>query len=73
MFRYTQMGHFLLPDNDWWDQYYNCTIAKLPSLRKKYMNDQEANSIMDMEEAEVDLFRRYSAYYGYVFYIGEKV
>jgi ubiquinone/menaquinone biosynthesis C-methylase UbiE len=70
---YRQVAHFLLPDSDWWDQYYNSTIAKLSSLRQKYANDQEGNSIMDIEETEVNLFRRYSTHYGYVFYLGQKV
>jgi SAM-dependent methyltransferase len=66
------LGTFLLPESDWWDEYYNNILAKIPLLRSRYRNDAEALQVLDMEEAEMDLYRKYSAYYGYVFYMGRR-
>jgi len=67
------LGTFVLPESDWWDGYYNNILAKIPRLRDKYRNDAEALRVLDMEETEMEFYRKYSAYYGYVFYIGRRV
>ncbi len=66
---YGPVGHFVLPDSAWWDSYYTPILDKLPALREKYRDDQEALAVLDQEAIEIDLFRKYSAYYGYVFYV----
>ena len=66
------MGHFILPDKDWWDEYYDPIQRKLPTLRDKYKDDLEALDVLMIEEKEIDLHHRFSGYYGYVFYIAEK-
>ena len=38
-------------------------------LREKYRANIEAMSVLEMEQKEIDLFRKYSNYYGYVFYV----
>ena len=69
---YRLTGYFILPESDWWNDYYNPILERLPTLREKYRADAEALEIMKMEEKEIDIYRRYSDYYGYVFYIAEK-
>jgi ubiquinone/menaquinone biosynthesis C-methylase UbiE len=66
---YEAAGYFVLPDSAWWDPYYTPILAKLPGLRQKHGDDAEALAVLDQEEIEIDLFRKYSAYYGYVFYV----
>jgi len=66
---YDLAGHFVLPDSSWWDAYYVPIMAKLPRLREKYKDDAEALKVLDEHDLEIDLFRKYSAYYGYVFFI----
>ena len=41
-------------------------------LREKYAGDAEAQNALDEELAEIELFRKYSSYYGYEFYIAQK-
>ena len=69
---YTVIADFTLPAGDWWNEYYAPIEARLPALRKKYADDPEAQQVLKMEVDEMDLHRRYSSWYGYVFYIGEK-
>jgi len=51
---------------------YGAIRKKLPALRQKYDGDQEALQVLKMQEEEMELYRRYSSYYGYVFYVAEK-
>ncbi len=66
-------AHFIIPAESWWENYYNPINEKLPALREKYKNDTEAMQIIGAEVEEQELFRKYSDYYGYVFYIMQKI
>ena len=68
---YKPVNHFILPKEAWWE-YYNPIIKKLPALKEKYKNDQEASAVIAEEENEIELYKKYSNYYGYVFYIMQK-
>ena len=68
------LNSFILPEKDWWDNYYSLTEAKLPSLKAKYRDDPEALQLLASHfETEIDMYRKYSAYYGYVFYVLQKM
>ena len=69
---YQPTGHFILPESDWWEGYYNPMMEKLPALLQKYNGDNEALEVLEMAEKEIEMYRRYSDYYGYVFYIAER-
>ncbi|MBP2674929.1 MAG: putative transcription regulator [Deltaproteobacteria bacterium] len=69
---YEPLEIFVLPESDWWDEYYDPIRKKLPALRDKYRSDDEALAVLDTEEAEMDLYRKYSAFYGYVFYLAKR-
>ncbi len=66
---YRLINHFVLPDESWWKNYYIPISKKLPSLKVKYKDDMEALDVLKCEELEIETFRKYSSYYGYVFYI----
>jgi len=66
---YRVIGFFVLPSKSWWDNYYTPIEAKLPTIKTKYKDDNEALQFIAFEEAEIEMFRKYSDYYGYVFYI----
>ncbi len=66
---YRLIDSFVLPVKSWWDNYYGPIEAKLPSLKARYGGDKEAMQVINMQEIESDMFRKYSDYYGYVFYI----
>ncbi len=66
---YRIVGFFVLPEKSWWDNYYTPIKTKLPSLKARYRDDEEALKTIVCEETEIEMFRKYSDYYGYVFYI----
>ena len=48
---------------------YDPISAKLPSLKEKYKSDEEKLRDIACREVEIDMFRKYSEVYGYVFYV----
>jgi SAM-dependent methyltransferase len=66
---YQEIGHFVLPSSSWWTDYYIPIEARLPRLREKYQGDVEANAVLDATQKEIDIYRKYSDWYGYVFYV----
>lgn len=68
---YRPLGHFTLPESDWWTNYYNPMAARIQSLRAKYPNNPEAKSVLDLEYAEIESYRQFSDWYGYQFYLGQ--
>jgi len=66
---YKVLGHFTLPESAWWDSYYNPLENRLKSFRKRYASDPERIEMIDAFQMEIEMYRRYSSYYGYVFYL----
>jgi SAM-dependent methyltransferase len=66
---YNLVGYFTLPESSWWNHYYTPIENKLPALREKYRDDPEALAVLRLHEVEIDMFRKYSDFYGYVFYV----
>jgi len=66
---YRLIERFALPPEAWWTHYYTRLEARLPDLRRRHAHDPEALAALDAEAEEIELFRRYSDYYGYVFYV----
>lgn len=70
---YLLTGHFHLPDESWWTDYYRPMEKKLAELRVKYRGKVEAQELYDRFDIELDMHRKYSAYYGYAFYIMKRI
>jgi SAM-dependent methyltransferase len=70
---YILIDHFLLPEDTWWRDYYGPLEARIANLRNKYLMDRQAQKQLDQEQAEVDLFKRYSHWYGSAFYLMQKI
>lgn len=68
---YEPIGHFTLPDADWWKNYYTPLEAKLPSLAQKYTGDSAALDIIEMTRIEIEMRRRYAQSYGYEFFVAQ--
>lgn len=63
------MNHFTLPKSDWLKNYYKPLVTKLSILESKYKNNFEALEVIKMETTEIELYKKYSDYYGYEFFI----
>jgi SAM-dependent methyltransferase len=66
------VGHFTLPHESWWDDFYTPMLARLEELRRRYASDSEALAAIDELAEEPDLHRRCSAFYGYEFYVARR-
>ncbi|HLZ83432.1 MAG TPA: class I SAM-dependent methyltransferase [Caulobacteraceae bacterium] len=67
--QYQVVDHFPLPASAWWDGYYGPIEAKLPALRAAHGADRAyAHRIREAED-EIDLYRRHSDTYGYLFVV----
>jgi SAM-dependent methyltransferase len=69
---YKLLGYFPLPDDAWWDFYYNPLEERLQSLEIKYKNNPEAFKIIQDHHKEIDMYKKYNKWYGSVFYIMQK-
>lgn len=68
---YRKTNHFSLPASSWWIDYYNPIEARLPELREKFHGNAEALGCIDATQKEIDMYRKYSDWYGYVFYVAQ--
>ena len=65
---YSIVDCFPLPEQAWWN-YYDPLKIRLQQMRDKYPNNQQVLELIKAEEKEIEIYKKYSAYYGYVFYI----
>jgi len=69
---YDLLGHFPLPSEAWWTDYYGPLEKKMEELRAKYAGDEEAQAVIDEHRIEIDMFQKYNEHYGYVFFVMQK-
>jgi len=63
------LGDFVLPESAWWNDYYGPLEARLDQLEPKYAGNAVAAPILAMHRDELAMFREFSSYYGYVFFV----
>jgi cyclopropane fatty-acyl-phospholipid synthase-like methyltransferase len=63
------IGHFTLPESAWWEQYLHPQEERLRSFRERYAADQEKLDFVESVQMEIDIYRKHSSYYGYVFFL----
>lgn len=66
------ISHFNIPESSWWDNYYIPLEKNINKLQKKYQNDNEKLELLELFNIEIEMFRNYSEYYGYTFFIMRK-
>jgi SAM-dependent methyltransferase len=66
---YRDLGHFVLPESSWWENYYAPLERRAAALRERHTGDPDAISRLDETVREIDLFRRHSSSYGYAFFV----
>lgn len=69
---YLPIATFVVPDTIWTD-YYALQPQMQESFLKKYNGNKSAEEFIGYQRYEAELYRKYHAYYGYVFYIGKKI
>jgi SAM-dependent methyltransferase len=66
------VGHFTLPDEAWWGDFYSPMETRITELRGKYAGDAEALAILDQLAEEPQMHRRYSDFYAYEFFVARR-
>jgi SAM-dependent methyltransferase len=66
------VGHFTLPDEAWWDEFYTPMETRIAELRWKYANEIEAMAILDRIAGEPEMHRRHSEFYAYEFFVARR-
>ena len=70
---YMPVAAFILPDNCWTDNYYTPLAQTRRDFLAKYAENPAAQKWVDFSIYEEELYKQYSTYYGYAFYIGKKI
>lgn len=64
--------HFTLPESAWLVDFYAPLEERITQLRHLFPNDVEKIALLDGIQAEIDIYRKYSEYYGYEFFVLQK-
>lgn len=70
---YKVLGHFILPDECWLDNYYYPLIESHKEFLCKFGEQATAHKIVETDRKELDFYRKYKDYYSYGFYIAQKL
>jgi hypothetical protein len=70
--RFRLVGHFELNKDAHWKPYYQPLQERVYDYRAKYSENPDAMEISNNIQHEIDLFKKYSDYYAYVFYVMQK-
>jgi len=63
------LAHFTLPKSSWIDTYYSPMEKRIDELKKKYHVNTIALQVFTECEKEIKIYRTYSDYFGYEFFI----
>jgi len=70
---YSPIGTYVFPPQDWFEYYFDPLTERISLCRsiaeKDGENSAELLGILEAEEHEIELFRKFSGYYSYAFYI----
>lgn len=70
--RYAPVGDFPLPDRCWLDNFYRPLASRFDAFLSRHGHSTAAGAVVETERVEISLYERYSAYFGYGFYIACK-
>jgi len=66
------VGHFTLPDEAWWDDFYTPMQRRIDELRGTYASNSEALAVLDQLAQEPAMHRARSEYYAYEFFVARR-
>jgi SAM-dependent methyltransferase len=69
---YDVVGHFTLPASSWWDDYYRPLQQHVIEFRDRHRREPDAQEMADSVQHEIDVWRAYSEYYSYEFFVIRK-
>jgi SAM-dependent methyltransferase len=66
------LGHFPLPDEAWWEDFYTPMQTRVRELREKYDHDAEAQGILDCIHRETELHAAHGDCYAYELFVARR-
>jgi SAM-dependent methyltransferase len=70
---YVPVAAFILPSHCWTEHFYHLQIPLQEAFLKLHAGNKTAEELVANQRREAELYDKYQAYYGYVFYIGKKI
>lgn len=65
---YDLVGRFTLPESSWLESFYDAVARRLETYEPP-CDDQESLGIVERIHREIGMYRKYSRWYGYVFFL----
>ena len=69
---YLPFATYILPETIW-TEYYSQQAKRCEAYLNKYKDNTTVDEFIASQRYEAELYSKYKAYYGYVFYIGKKI
>ena len=69
---FENIGHFVFPSSSWTELYYDPLAQRIPGYERKWKGIPEAEDVLEEARTEMSVFRDYSEYYGYAFFVMRK-
>ena len=69
---YRLVGHFPLPEDSWWHEYYSPLEQRIVEFEKKYRDDPHALADLNRHKYEIELYKKYNRWYGSAFFVMQK-
>jgi SAM-dependent methyltransferase len=66
---YDLIGHFALPSDAWWVEYYGPLEERLKTLREKHAGDRQVLELLEKEQREIDIYRKSQKWFGSAYFI----
>ena len=66
------IGYFAQPDTEWLEPFYHPLEKRIAMFRERYASNPDWMDVLDSFQHEIEIFRRYSAYYGEVFFVMQR-
>lgn len=70
---YLPVATFILPSTCWTEHYFAPKLKAQEIFLNKYAENKAAEEFIASQSHEAELYRKYNAFYGYVFFIAKKV
>jgi SAM-dependent methyltransferase len=71
--RFHLITSFTLPESSWLDSFYLPMENELTRLNKKYQGNEIASGIFEEMKKEINLYKEFSDFYGYAFFIMQQI
>lgn len=69
---YRLLGDFVLPARGWWEQFYEPMGQVVQRFRDRYRGVEPAMEVAARMQGEIELYRQYSDYFAYVFFVMQR-